>query len=380
LNKEYILYIGGFELPDKNAAAHRVLSNAKALRDSGKNVILVGINKDLPKGTKMIDTYVKISEFDTYAIPYPSGMASWAKNIVDIKPYIELCQKYGTISTIICYNFPAIALDKLRRYCFKNSINCIADVTEWYSVEGRNIVVKIVKGMDVWYRMRIVHKKLDGLLVISRFLENYYRNCKNNLYIPALVDTQEEKWKANYEKSDSVLKLVYAGSPGYKDRIDVLIEALRFVKRNYILDIIGITKEQYLSMYPQHKAFLKASSSINFHGRLKHLDTLQYVKKANYSCFFRMNDRMCEAGFPTKFVESITCGTPVITNKVSNLDEYMKENENGVLLKKIDSRKIAELIERIDFTMSVNRKLFDYSNFQQEIQKFLIVISKRKGR
>ena len=84
MNKEYILYIGGFELPDKNAAAHRVLSNAKALRDSGKNVILVGINKDLPKGTKMIDTYVKISEFDTYAIPYPSGMASWAKNIVDI--------------------------------------------------------------------------------------------------------------------------------------------------------------------------------------------------------------------------------------------------------------------------------------------------------
>ena len=54
MNKEYILYIGGFELPDKNAAAHRVLSNAKALRDSGKNVILVGINKDLPKGTKMI--------------------------------------------------------------------------------------------------------------------------------------------------------------------------------------------------------------------------------------------------------------------------------------------------------------------------------------
>ena len=31
MEKGTILYIGGFELPDKNAAAHRVLSNGKIL-------------------------------------------------------------------------------------------------------------------------------------------------------------------------------------------------------------------------------------------------------------------------------------------------------------------------------------------------------------
>ena len=40
-----LLYIGGFELPDKNAAAHRVLAISKALRDIGFNVILVGVTK-----------------------------------------------------------------------------------------------------------------------------------------------------------------------------------------------------------------------------------------------------------------------------------------------------------------------------------------------
>lgn len=33
--KPVILYIGGFVLPDKNAAAQRVTGNAKAMRDIG---------------------------------------------------------------------------------------------------------------------------------------------------------------------------------------------------------------------------------------------------------------------------------------------------------------------------------------------------------
>ena len=39
-----IIYIGGFELPDKNAAAHRVLGNAKILRELGYKVILIEFN------------------------------------------------------------------------------------------------------------------------------------------------------------------------------------------------------------------------------------------------------------------------------------------------------------------------------------------------
>ena len=36
-----ILYVGGFQLPDKNAAAQRVVNIAKALRDLGHEVIFL---------------------------------------------------------------------------------------------------------------------------------------------------------------------------------------------------------------------------------------------------------------------------------------------------------------------------------------------------
>lgn len=48
-SKGTIIYVGGFELPDKNAAAQRVLSIAKILRELGYDVIFLGVDKTLKK-------------------------------------------------------------------------------------------------------------------------------------------------------------------------------------------------------------------------------------------------------------------------------------------------------------------------------------------
>ena len=40
MKKETVLYIGGFQLPEKNAAALRVVANAKILRELGYRVVV----------------------------------------------------------------------------------------------------------------------------------------------------------------------------------------------------------------------------------------------------------------------------------------------------------------------------------------------------
>lgn len=65
-----ILYIGGFELPDKNAAAHRVLAIAKGLRDSGNEVVFMGVSKD-NRETDVLKTKSEVQGFITYSVPYP---------------------------------------------------------------------------------------------------------------------------------------------------------------------------------------------------------------------------------------------------------------------------------------------------------------------
>ena len=44
--KGTIIYMGNFELPDKNAAAHRVMNNGKIFKDLGYRVAYLGVTRD----------------------------------------------------------------------------------------------------------------------------------------------------------------------------------------------------------------------------------------------------------------------------------------------------------------------------------------------
>ncbi len=369
--KETYLYIGGFELPDKNAAAHRVIGIAKIFRELGKAVVFVGIRKDGEKNLPILSTKTEVYGFQAYSQAYPQNYRMWLQYITGIKNYLEVIGASGGVSGIICYNFPAVALEKIRRYCKRNGIHSYADVTEWYSVSGRPPVERLVKGVDTFYAMRIVHKKMDGLIVISKYLERYYRHHKKIACIPPLVDVSEEKWRSTSEKSLDLLKLVYAGSPGKKDRIDILVTALQEVTREYRLDVAGITEEEYLALYPEQAEWIRTNEKIIFHGRLSHRETLELIKAANYSCFFRDVSRLTSAGFPTKLVEALSCGTPVLTNRTSDIGEYLTGGKNGILIKETSTEEISKALNHAAYKMDIEPERFSYLNYIPAIKTLI---------
>ena len=362
--KDKILYIGGFELPDKNAAAHRVLSNAKILRELGKEVVFIGITNESNGINNLMNPKV-IQGFKCYCLKHPNNLKEWFYYLTNTDLYINIIKKEKNTKAIIFYNFQSIVMSGLMKYCNKNKIKCYSDVTEWYSAIGYGLLYYLLKSFDTWYRMRVLQKRQDGIIAISRYLEKYYERYTNTIYVPPLVDKSEVKWNETFEKSKDYLNIIYAGIPGLnkKDCIDKLIEAIPYVKRKIRFDIIGISKSEYLTLYPNHKIKLENNNEIVFHGKISHLDTLRLVKQANYSCFFRNDDRVSLAGFPTKFVESISSGTPVLTNNTSNLREYADGMINGIILKDINPQTIAECINQLPLFMPVDKNLFDYHNY-----------------
>ena len=80
-NKGTVLYVGGFELPDKNPAAHRVLNNAKILKNLGYNVVFCGVDKEIENLPTKPDM---VCGFESYPIPYPSTTKKWVKQMLDI--------------------------------------------------------------------------------------------------------------------------------------------------------------------------------------------------------------------------------------------------------------------------------------------------------
>ncbi len=388
MSKGTILYVGGFELPDKNAAAHRVLSNAKILRDLGYKVVFIDIDKSLSYSKKNIATNKNVQGFDCWSVPYPQKTIEWISYLSSINYINSMEKQYKNIEGIIAYNYPALALNNLKKYGKKNNIRVFADCTEWYSTKGSNLVFKVIKGFDSFLRMRIIQKRLDGLIVISKFLESYYSNTKNVVRIPPLVDINEKKWSKSNRKTingfDNRLHFVYSGSPGKnKDKIVNIIDALYDLKdlSNYQMNIVGISKNQFISDFPNYQEKIDSlDKRVNFVGRVSHEESLKELQNSDYSIFIREKSRLTMAGFPTKFVESITCSIPIITTDSSDIKEYFTDETYGVLLKDstVDSIKealqnvILKNINKKKAKYGINDKMFHYSEYQELISKLLL--------
>ena len=362
-SKGTILYVGGFELPDKNAAAHRVLNNGKIFRELGYKVVFLGINHDIDKFSKET-----VQGFDSYSIPYPKTKKEWSEYLKNIEYLKQTADKINDLKYIIFYNYQSVCLYKALKYCKKNNIKSIVDITEWYLASGKNPVFYAIKQSDTSFRMRYLNKKADGIISISRYLTDYYKKsgCKNIIQLPPLIDKEEEKWKKTdlKEKSDKI-KLVYAGSPGdIKDNLDIVIKNVSEFTDKIEFHILGIGKEQFIDKIG--KEYL--SDNIIVHGRVSHGECIEMIKKSDFQIFLRPDNLVTRAGFPTKFGESIACGTPLITNLSSNIDDYLIEGKNGYKVIKISDEAIKDVLKKI--TLLSHNDISNMSEYCLDYNKF----------
>ena len=154
-------------MPDKNASAIRVVNNSKLFIDIGYDVFAVGVHKSNIKQSPLKE-YEGI-QFIT--IKYPSTINEWLY-------YLSCFYTFDIVERvkpdiIILYDFPGLAILRWRNYCKKNNIKVIGDVTEWYKPVG-NFLTKPLRFLDILIRMRYAHKKLDGMITISKYLFDYY--------------------------------------------------------------------------------------------------------------------------------------------------------------------------------------------------------------
>ena len=377
--KKNIVYIGGFDLPDKNAASQRVISNAKLFRELGYDVLLYGLSRSIAKATTFYH-----EDFYCCNLPYPKSIKKWFDYLTSIHDYIPFIEEQHPC-IVIAYNHPSIALQKLADYCKSNGIKILSDCTEWYVPLG-NFFFRKIKGWDVNKRMYDVHCKLDGVLSISRYLYDFYqRQNVNTLLLPPLVDLQEPKWKQKENDDLEIsIRLIYAGElgKGNKDRVDMVIDALENISNhsrtiNFVLDILGITKEQYSNLFPNKES---VPSFVIFHGRKSHKEVIQMLLRSDFQIFLRENHLANMAGFPTKFVESISSKTIVLTNPSSNLGDYMEEGINSFSLN-IDT--FEDLVESLSHPLRLSKQeirerrkkmdntIFDYRNYTSAVENFL---------
>lgn len=376
MSKGRFLYVGGFKLPDKNAAAHRVVGVAKILHTLGYDVVLLGETDDLD--SVMTSEPLTYFGFETYAVHSPQSIAQWGKRTICATGVNEVLNKHDDWIAVIAYNYSAIALANLIQICKKRRIKVLGDCTEWYMPDTPNKVRYIATRLDTSLRMRCIHKYVDGMIVISSYLSRYYEKAKLPiLLLPPTIDRSTFPFRNREGKQDG-LKIVYAGSPGRnKDKIQVIVHSIcEKGGSGFVLLVVGITKEQYLIYYPEDSALLSmldTNKRVVFLGTKSHRETLQILCSADFSIFYREVTRATMAGFPTKLVESISCGIPVITNQTSDIADYIREGKNGILLSTDDFQNdLTRLLHTIgQADIIVESDVFDYKRFVEITDRWI---------
>lgn len=155
-------------------------------------------------------------------------------------------------------------------------IKCISDITEWYDSSSGSYLFRFLKWYDSSLRIYRVAQSSDGIITTSAFMTDFYlQRTSKVVQIPTLYDCHNLKLieiDDSAQGNSSLRKFVYCGTPfdpkrvnknksNLKDRLDLVIllfNKLFQEEKEFVLQIYGITKSEYLEVFSEHKLILES--------------------------------------------------------------------------------------------------------------------------
>jgi glycosyltransferase involved in cell wall biosynthesis len=156
-----------------------------------------------------------------------------------------------------------------------------------------------------------------------------------------------------------VLHVVSVGALGWRKGIDVLLEALRLVRRPCRLTVVGDGPVRALL---ERQAAGLARASVSFVGWLD--DPLEAMRAADVVC---VPSRFESSSYVA--LEAMRAGRPVVASRVDGLDEIVLDGETGFLLPREDPVALARTLDRLAADRALAQRLGS-AGFSRVVQRY----------
>jgi len=390
--KNWIAYVGPFSFPWGQAGSRRVYGIARSFVECGFDVVV---------GAGHLETFGRTVDPDCAAIIYENiGEQPCASATPAQKAYqILLNSGRNTVdwldampsrpSFVVTYGAGAAFMHRVAGWCKRNNVPVIADVVEWY--DGSHMRGGYFGPFHISAKVAMHHyyRKCDGVIAISQYLADFYRRaCPHVVRIPPTLDVSSVQLNSVPDRDVSCpLRLIYAGTPGRKDLLAVVINGISRIDptgQRVVLEVLGPTHQQVLNLLgsAQLPPFVMVA------GMVPQASIFESLQRADFSVLLREPQRFANAGFPTKFVESFANGVPVIANFTSDLSLYLRDGIEGIVCASPSANDFAEALQRalaltpnqLQFMRISARQQaevsFDYRNYVSDLSEFLASIQR----
>lgn len=388
MNKIIVIYTFS-PFPSGDANANRIYAMALSMENAGYKVIV--LTNTLPNEEDFnVEDGKYIFNNIEYRSYYKRGLSRLGKikNKYDIKKIIESNLKpferekiYLICSSYKNYNF------FLHYYLKRLRIPALVDSTEWYSSFQFKYGKINLKYIVHDFTNRYLLPKAKNIICISKYLQNYYnsKGC-NTIYLPPQIVIKD--YQPHIFQVQSPIVFFYGGSIQKDDPIGIALEGFTMLdqeEKEKIKIIIAGCDEDLLKqqLTNGNEIIENLGDTLSVVGRISKKEVQQFLSKAHFMFLLRRKARYSTAGFPSKVPESLASGVPVILNLTSDLEKYIFELKNGLIVKNFSALEFSltvrkainlsehKLKEMSDGAYSSALSDFEYSKYNSKMANYL---------
>lgn len=389
-NKLNVVFMGGFTYPKGMAATRRVQNVISALKEYPNVAARVILQRQSSKDNVLYGTY--------RGTPYETVMG----DLFRVKMFIALpllCHRTGAAlkrafrpdSNNVIYFYGPLFLDSVAplRCAQKLGYKIVFDVIEDFGLtkEVSRSFYQYLRGSLTNCISSHIRELSSGIVTISSYLEENCRKLTKGKvpvhYLPISVDMASFPEKTS--RTNHQISFFYAGSFGKKDGVPILLDAFDRLAQNYgniRLVLTGRGDAQAMEEFFSRRESSPHKGRIEFKGYLDEEEYYSLLNDVDIPCMTRVNVPFANAGFPFKLGEFLATGKPVIASRVSDVDRFLVNGRNAMLVEPGSSVEICEaaefLINNPDSAAAIGmrgrevaRTFFDYKRQGKALLSFL---------
>lgn len=374
-----VLFISSFQFPEGDAGATRLLMLARALRMQGCDVELCGM------GDELVFDGFKCHTLNPYRDNKILNWAMW--RLMGERAASFVRSHVDEYDAVVSSFLPARSFEAMGAACRSHGTVFAGDFTEWFEPE------QFPKGeRDGGYidHIRLLTQVVCPavkVIAISSYLQRYFeaRGC-SVLRIPAVLDIEKLAPRDVSVRPKGEVRLMYAGSPGKKDALHIVLAALSELsaeeRGRLQLDLYGVTDGQARGLMRGRESL---SGCVRAHGRVSRSEVVEALHRSDFTVLMRDPSKtFAQAGMPTKVTESLGSGVPVISNLTSDLGEFLLEGTNAVVVDDYSASACANALRRAIVlspaerarmrgeSVSTAKRLLDYRAYSNQLARFLL--------
>lgn len=358
MNSINLVVVGTFPFPYGMASTKRVQHVIDGLNNYQDFNIRVIILRQSSASNKPIGVF--------RGTPYETAMTDLIRlKFVFLAPLFLLKAKsairralaHESSNILYVYGPPTFDNVMVIRYAQRLGFKIIFDIVE-DDETGSRISSSFYHRIKNFYTRRMVRqlpKLANGLIVISSHLKKKLSNVAGTRPIPIhlhpiTIDFSNFKTPPVKIDGDGEISLFYAGSFGVKDGVNNLLDAFETLAARYPflrLIMTGRGSKEVMKPILNRIADSPYSARIVYKGYLDDASYYSILQQVDIPCMTRIDLAYAHAGFPFKLGEFLATGKPVIASRVSDVEYYLIDKHNALLVRPGITDDIVQAVEYI---------------------------------